>query len=111
MSDTHTHMAFGIMPDLTVVLEWTPGEEGVRLSVADTGERFEDLAMAAPDVEGGFADDDALTEIVGKLVSPRGVRSWESLEVFLSVAGDRIVWYGPADMPSSVRAEFEKATA
>ncbi|MFF4557144.1 hypothetical protein [Streptomyces sp. NPDC001422] len=104
-------MAVGILPELWIVLEWTVGEAGVRLSIGETDQRFEDSELSPPELSEGFVEDQALTDVVKHLVPGRVVRSWESLEVMLNAGADDIAWFGPADMPHSIRQIFETATA
>jgi hypothetical protein len=111
VSDRPSHMAIGITPVLFVALEWNAGEAGMRLTIGDTKQRFEDPEMTPPDVVEGVSDDQALTEAVRKLVRGRDVKSWESLEILLNAQSDQIAWFGPADMPSSARLFYEEATA
>ncbi|MFG3582545.1 hypothetical protein [Streptomyces sp. NPDC047990] len=104
-------MAVGILPDLFVVLEWTTGEAGVRLSIGETDQRFEDFELSPPELSEGFVEDQVLTDVVKRLVPGRVIRTWEALEVMLNAGSGEIAWFGPADMPSSVRQFFEAATA
>ncbi|MER6382112.1 hypothetical protein ACWDBD_38790 [Streptomyces sp. NPDC001118] len=103
-------MAVGMTPHVSAVLEWSTDHDGVRLTLLESGERYEnDVMTMTGSEEWGIPGPRDLAGAVVDMLSPTLTSSPEADELWTSARFGLVRWFPAVVLSSSVRLLLESA--